>query len=208
MIWHTVPRLVQYCFPNRVWSKEGEGEEIYLTFDDGPVPGVTDYVLQELAKRGQKATFFMVGDNVRKHPELARAVLQAGHGIGNHTFHHMNGWKTARDQYLSDISACARIFEDKLGVTTTLFRPPYGLINPKQAQEVSENYQVIMWSMLSGDYDRSLPPERVLEKSIKHTKAGAIGLFHDQQKTSAVLPKVLPTYLDFLDERGLKTALL
>lgn len=208
MVWHTVPRLVQSFFPDRVWGKAGEGDKVYLTFDDGPVPGVTDYVLNELAKRGQKATFFMVGDNVRKHPGLARELLGAGHGVGNHTYHHLNGWKTSSENYLSDIAKCALVLEDTLGVSTALFRPPYGLIKRKQAEEVSKDYQLIMWSMLSGDYDLKLPQERILNKSMQHTEAGSIVLFHDQQKTRDVLPKVLPYYLDFLLESGLKTALL
>ena len=105
MVWHTVPRSVQLLFPKRIWKGNPSGNRVYLTFDDGPVPGVTDYVLNELARRGQKATFFMVGDNIRKHANLAKEVLEAGHGIGNHTYHHRNGWNTPDQEYLDNVLA-------------------------------------------------------------------------------------------------------
>lgn len=181
---------------------------VYLTFDDGPVPGVTDYVLGELAKRNQKATFFVVGDNVSKNPVLAREITSAGHKIGNHTFNHLNGWKTDKTTYVENVERCDKVLADVLGIKTKLFRPPYGLIKSSQAAEVSRFHQLVMWNMLSGDYDQNLKPEVVLSKSIKHTKAGSIAVFHDQQKTKEILPKILPHYLDFILEMGWKTDVL
>ncbi|WP_339874344.1 polysaccharide deacetylase family protein [uncultured Algoriphagus sp.] len=208
MVWHTVPALVQQLFPTRLWRKDSEENTVYLTFDDGPVPGVTEYVLEQLGKRRQKATFFVVGDNVRKNPILAKEIISQNHKIGNHTFNHLNGWKTKKHLYLDNIELCDKILEDQLGVKTKLFRPPYGMINQSQALEVSKFHQIVMWDMLSGDYDQRLKSELILKKSIKHTRPGSIVVFHDQLKTKEVLKKILPQYLDFILENGWKTGLL
>ncbi|MFN3996938.1 polysaccharide deacetylase family protein [Algoriphagus sp.] len=208
MVWHTVPRPVQLFFPKRIWSGDASDDQVYLTFDDGPVPGVTDFVLNELAKRNQNATFFMVGDNLRKNPILGKEVLESGHAIGNHTLNHLNGWKTDDSVYLQNIQAFDEVLDATLGIQTGLFRPPYGLIRSSQAKNVMNTKKLIMWNVLSGDYDNFISSSRVLTKSIKHTRAGSIILFHDQLKTKDVIRKILPTYLDFLIEKGFKTSLL
>lgn len=208
MVWHTVPRAVQLLFPRRIWRRVPSENRICLTFDDGPVPGATDYVLNELAKRGQKATFFMVGDNIQKHTSLAKEVLQAGHGVGNHTFNHRNGWKTPDADYLENIRAFDEVLGERLGIQTDLYRPPYGLMKSSQAQVVLESKKIVMWNVLSGDYDQSISSARILGESKKNTVGGSIVLFHDQQKTQGVLPKFLPEFLDFLIESRLETALL
>lgn len=205
MFWHTVPKAVQLCFPRRIWSGDGSANQVYLTFDDGPVPEVTDFVLNELAKRGQKATFFMVGDNLRKFPTLSKEVLESGHQIGNHTFNHLNGWKTTYEDYLKNIQAFDRVLEASLGIQTALFRPPYGLIKSSQANAVLKSKRLIMWTVLSGDYDQRIDPDCVLSKSIKNTLPGSVVLFHDQQKTKETIRKILPDYLDFLVDRGFQT---
>jgi peptidoglycan/xylan/chitin deacetylase (PgdA/CDA1 family) len=208
MVWHSVPKAVQFIFPNRIWAGDASDDQVYLTFDDGPVPGITDFVLNELAKRGQKATFFMVGDNLRKHRSLGNEVFAAGHQIGNHTYNHLNGWKTSDQDYLKNIQIFDQELEASLGLKTTLFRPPYGLIRNSQAKAVLKSKKLIMWNVLSGDYDQRIDSSRVLSKSIQNTKSGSIVLFHDQQKTEEVLQKVLPGYLDFLLDKGFKTKLL
>lgn len=208
MVWHTVPRFVQRIFPKRMWEGNPAGNQVYLTFDDGPVPGVTDFVLNELEKRGQKASFFMVGDNVRKHVALAKEVISAGHKIGNHTFNHLNGWKTSDSEYLSNVALCDSVFEEKLQVQTVLFRPPYGLVRSSQASVVLRTKQVVMWNVLTGDYDRSVSPAALMANSCRNTRPGSIILFHDQQKTKEILPQVLPGFLDFLEEKGFETSLL
>lgn len=208
MVWHSVPKAVQFIFPKRIWAGDASGNQVYLTFDDGPVPGITDFVLNELAKRGQQATFFMVGDNLRKHRSLGNEVLAAGHQIGNHTYNHLNGWKTSDQDYLKNIQEFDQELEASLGLNTTLFRPPYGLIRNSQAKAVLKSKKLIMWNVLSGDYDQRIDSSRILSKSIHHTRPGSIVLFHDQQKTQEVLQKVLPAYLDFLFENGFKTKLL
>lgn len=205
MVWHTVPRLVQRFFPRRIWNGNPANNRIYLTFDDGPVPGVTDFVLDELAKRGQVATFFVVGDNVRKFPELARRILESGHQIGNHTFNHLNGWKTNRQSYLENIERCQDTLRDQLAFEATLFRPPYGLMTQLQAKLVGETHQIAMWSLLSGDYDEQLGPEEILRKIKIHSNPGKIVVFHDQQKTADVLPVFLPNYLDYILDQSWST---
>lgn len=207
MIFHSVPKAVQKLFPNRKWCGDGSENQVYLTFDDGPVPGVTDYVLDQLSARGQKATFFMVGDNVGKHPELAKEVLRAGHGIGNHTFHHLKGFRTSQKEYFRDFQKAEDIFQEILGKKTGIFRPPYGSMTPLQSSPIRKSHEIIMWDVLSGDYHPKVNPEKILKETKKRTQAGSIVVFHDQQKTAAVLPKILPQYLDFLSENNFKTAL-
>ncbi len=208
MFWHTVPSVFRLLAPKRTWLGNPEGGTVYLTFDDGPVPGVTDYVLDELDKRGQRATFFMVGDNVRKHERLAHRILERGNQVGNHTFHHLNGWKTDKDKYLRDVEACDQVIQEVLGVKPRLFRPPYGLMTSSQASLVSKSHQLIMWSILSGDYSPYLAVEEIVKHTIRHTQPGAIVVFHDQLKTSKVLPHILPLYLDYIQDRGWTTSLL
>jgi len=208
MVFHKVPTWIQQLFPLRVWKKPEGKEEIYLTFDDGPVPGVTDYVLSELSKKDMKATFFVVGDNVKKHLSLAREILDAGHSLGNHTYNHLHGWKTNNQQYFQNIKKCDQILWDELGVKTKLFRPPYGAMKYSQAKLILRSKEVIMWDVLSGDYDPRLSKERILKKLIYHSSDGGILLFHDQEKTAGILPQFLPEYLDFIQNRDWKTTLL
>lgn len=208
MFFHRVPAIIQRFFPNRTWGKEGAEGKVYLTFDDGPVPGVTEFVLEQLAKRGMKATFFMVGDNVRKYPELAKEVISAGHQFGNHTYHHLKGWATDLDHYFADFQKCERVFEEVLGEKSGLFRPPYGLMTGRQMRIISKSHKVIMWNVLSGDYDPTLKSDKILGNIKKLTDSGVIVLFHDQKKTASVLPKLLPSYLDFVQESGFETAQL
>jgi len=208
MAWHYVPGWIQKLYANRLWRNENSHHKIYLTFDDGPVPGVTDYVLDILAQRGMKATFFMVGDNVRKYPDLAKRVSEEGHTVANHTFNHLNGWRTSNRDYLENVEKCTRIIQDTLQVSPEFFRPPYGLMSSFQAKEVSLQMKVTMWDVLSGDYQKGISPQQVLEKTKKYSRPGSIVLFHDQQKTREMLPKVLLNYLDYLHENNWETVAL
>lgn len=208
MVFHKVPTWVQKLFPMRIWRKPEASQEIFLTFDDGPVPGVTDFVLSELDKRGMKATFFVVGDNVRKHLSLAKEILEAGHSIGNHTYNHLHGWKTNNQHYFQNIKKCDQILYDELGVKTKLFRPPYGAMKYTQAKMVLKEKEVIMWEVLSGDYDSKLSKERILKKTINHSREGSIVLFHDQEKTAKIIPQFLPDYLEFIQGKNWKTTLI
>lgn len=209
MVWmHHVPSLIPKVFDKFIWNKNRDDKAVYLTFDDGPVPGITDFVLNELSKRSMTATFFMVGGNVEKHPNLAKEVLQAGNGIGNHTFNHLDGYRNPDILYLENIEKCQNIIQDSLGVSPINFRPPYGKISKSQSKLVLEKYQIIMWDVLSGDYDPGQSPEKCLSKTIQYSRNGSIVLFHDQQKTERVVKRVLPDYLDFIIEKGFQTGVL
>lgn len=205
---HHVPALIPRLFSQLVWNKDRSVNKIYLTFDDGPVLGVTDFVLNELVKRSMTATFFVVGDNIQKNHQLAQEVLQSGNGIGNHTMHHVNGFKTSCESYLKEIQNCQSQIQDTLSVSSSLFRPPYGKITKKQFKSVVVDYDVIMWDVLSGDFDSTQSAEECLKKSMKYSRNGSIVVFHDQQKTKDMIKRVLPDYLEFLNDSGLETALL
>ena len=205
---YQIPFFLPFLYSNRLWSGPASERKISLTFDDGPVPGITDWVLEELEKRGLKATFFMVGDNVRKHPALAQSVLEAGHQLGNHTYHHLSGWKTSTQTYLDDVASCDAILADTVGETPRFFRPPYGWMSPGQAKGLVPAKKIVMWNLLSYDFDSDLSSEILIRECTSRTVPGTIVVFHDQQKTKAQLMRVLPQYLDFLVGEGYTTQLL
>lgn len=205
---YQIPFFLPFLYSNRLWSGPASERKISLTFDDGPVPGITDWVLAELEKRGLKATFFMVGDNVRKHPALAQSVLEAGHQLGNHTYHHLSGWKTSTKTYLDDVASCDAILADTVGEMPRFFRPPYGWMSPGQAKGLVPAKKIVMWNLLSYDFDPDLSSEILIRECTSRTVPGTIVVFHDQQKTKAQLMRVLPQYLDFLVGEGYTTQLL
>jgi peptidoglycan/xylan/chitin deacetylase (PgdA/CDA1 family) len=198
MYWHKNNFLVKTLYPSFVWHKNTRSKELYLTFDDGPIPEVTEWVLEQLAIYQAKATFFCVGDNIRKHPAVFEKVVQSGHSIGNHTYNHLNGWKTPVSDYLQNIEACQQV----AGIGVRLFRPPYGKITRKQATHIQQTHQIIMWDVLSGDFDQQLPASRCLRKSIQHTEKGSIIVFHDSIKAWKNLKEVLPAYLAHFSGQG------
>ncbi|MEY3564812.1 MAG: hypothetical protein RJA23_982 [Bacteroidota bacterium] len=205
---HQLPFFIPSLYPNRIWKGPSLEQKITITFDDGPVPGITDWVLEELAKRDMKAMFFMVGDNVRKHPALAQEVVAAGHQLGNHTYRHLSGWKTSTQAYLTDVTACDAILSDTVGETPRFFRPPYGWMSQGQAKGIESTKRIVMWNLLSYDFDWSVSSENLIRACTARTAPGTIIVFHDQQKTQAQLMKVLPDYLDFLVGEGYTTQLL
>ncbi|CCH00191.1 polysaccharide deacetylase [Fibrella aestuarina BUZ 2] len=186
--------LFRTVYPDFWWRLDADPAEptIYLTFDDGPIPGVTEFVLDQLEQYAAQATFFCIGDNVGKHRDVFYKIIEAGHLIGNHTFNHLNGWKTHDDVYWANIRKCQR----QLGIPTPLFRPPYGKIKKSQAAGIRADLTVVMWDVLTGDFDRTLAKETVLQKSIQYTEPGSIVVFHDSIKAWPNLHYVLPRYLD------------
>lgn len=194
--------ILKWLFPKYTWNLPSSDKVIYLTFDDGPIPEVTPWVLQTLSDFQAKATFFCVGDNVRKHPNTFKAILDADHAVGNHTYHHLNGWKTHLETYLADVQKAENY------IASSLFRPPYGRLLPRQASALLESKSIIMWSVLTRDYAASLPPEICLRRSIKKTNPGAIVLFHDSLKAEKNLKYVLPRYLTHFKALGYDFAAL
>ena len=192
---HT-PHYVQALFPGLVWKMSAEQKEIFLTFDDGPIPEVTPWVLSTLDAFDAKATFFCVGDNVRKYPDIFDQVLDAGHTVGNHTLNHLSGWATENISYFHNIRHCARM------VHSGLFRPPYGKMKPSQVQFLQRHYRIIMWDVLSGDFDRNIKPEECYQNVIQHVTPGSIVVFHDSLKAKANLEYALPRVLEHLTEMG------
>ena len=190
------PHFIQTLFPNFVWKVPTENPEIYLTFDDGPIPGITPWVLKTLEQANARATFFCVGDNIRKHPDVFRQVLEAGHGIGSHTFHHLNGWNTDNIQYLHDVRRGARI------ARTELFRPPYGRLNRRQSLFLQRHYQIVMWDVLSGDFDAQVSGPQCFENVRSNAGPGSIVVFHDSLKAQEKLEYVLPRVLKHFSELG------
>ncbi|MDQ0969765.1 peptidoglycan/xylan/chitin deacetylase (PgdA/CDA1 family) [Flavobacterium sp. W4I14] len=173
------PLLLKWYYPSLLWNKSRTEKVIYLTFDDGPIPNVTDFVLKTLKVFNAKATFFCIGDNIVKHPEVFERVKNDGHAIGNHTFNHLKGWKTDNETYLQNTLKCQELTQ------TNLFRPPYGRIKKSQISNLKSQisgFQIVMWDVLSGDFDTKLSPEKCYQNVIKHTENGSIIVFHDSLK--------------------------
>lgn len=191
------PKFVRRIFPSLVWEMP-PSEEVYLTFDDGPTPGVTEMILEQLAKYGAKATFFCLGKNAEMHPELFQRIVAEGHRIGNHTYSHQKGWRMSLEGYLEDVEFANNLLH------TDLFRPPYGQITPTQARRLSEHYNLIMWDVLSLDYNRRISPRLCLRNVTKHVKGGSIVVFHDSLKSYRNMSYALPRTLEFLQDKGLK----
>lgn len=197
--------LLPLLFPKYTWKRPNNQKHIYFTFDDGPIPEVTEWVLDILKQYQVKATFFCIGDNVRKHPAIFNRILQEGHQVGNHTFNHLNGWKNANEVYTNNFylsteeMAKHTSFENR----TRLFRPPYGKIKKQQAKTViSDGYEIIMWSHLTKDYDKNTTPEQCYKRAIKNMAPGSIIVFHDSIKASHNLYYALPKTIDYLLSKG------
>jgi|TARA_B110000285_G_scaffold135112_1_gene151405 peptidoglycan/xylan/chitin deacetylase (PgdA/CDA1 family) len=197
-----IPKFIQRLFPSYFFSIPTTEKVIYLTFDDGPIPEVTPWVLEQLAAYNAKATFFMIGDNVRKYPEVYQQVIDGNHAIGNHTFNHLNGWKTDNETYFENVQKCAETIDTKL------FRPPYGKLKPSQAKYLRKQYKIILWEILSGDFDKNISSERCLENVLNNTKNGSIIVFHDSLKAEKHLRFVLPKILKHFHKKGFQFQLI
>ena len=184
-------------FPDLIWQIEDE-RGVYLTFDDGPTPGITEWILAMLKRYDAKATFFVLGKNVEMYPDLYAKILADGHRVGNHTYSHQKGVLMSLERYLEDVDFASSL------VQSDLFRPPYARITPSQLRAVAKHYKVVMWSIISRDYNRKLTGEMCLRGVLPHIKAGAIILFHDSEKSFANMSYVLPKTLERIAELGLK----
>ena len=189
---------------NYIWDIPTVEKKIYLTFDDGPTPEITAWVLNQLQAFDAKATFFCIGDNIQKYPEIFNSILQNGQTIGNHTFNHYNGWKTKTTDYIENVQLCqeAIIQNAKFKIQNlNLFRPPYGKIKNSQTKAIrASGYKIIMWDILSADFDTTITPEKCLENVLKNVAPGSIMVFHDSTKAFKNLEYTLPRTLQFLKD--------
>ncbi|HJE39149.1 MAG: polysaccharide deacetylase family protein [Candidatus Amulumruptor caecigallinarius] len=192
------PRLpYRLLFPEAIWRiKHRDKKAVYLTFDDGPIPEVTPWVLDTLDRYGVKATFFMVGDNVRKHPEVFSEVLRRGHTVGNHTMHHLQGFKVTTLRYMRDITEADTL------IGSSLFRPPHGLIRWAQAAAIKHHYNIIMYDLVTRDYSKCMTPDKVFANVRKYTRNGSIIVFHDSLKAWRNLKYALPKSIEWLQQQG------
>jgi len=190
------PRIFRPFMGKLTWRKNPSEKVIYLTFDDGPVPEVTPQVLDILDKYELKATFFCVGENVQKYPELYADVISRGHKTGNHTFNHLKGFSVTSEEYEENVKKASEYIDSKL------FRPPYGRITPKQLKQLSPLYEIIMWDFITHDYNRNLSPATILKIVKRYSRNGAIVVFHDSIKSKANVLTALPLAIEFLKGQG------
>jgi peptidoglycan/xylan/chitin deacetylase (PgdA/CDA1 family) len=191
-----IPRIVRWAYPECVWYLPNDKKEIYLTFDDGPTPEITPWVLDELDKVGAKATFFLIGNNVAKHPDIIAQIRAAGHSIGNHSYNHEKGWSTSDAAYHASVEKTNDLLH------TPLFRPPYGRIKKSQIAALKNSYKIIMWDVLSHDYDQRLSPKDCIANVVENVRPGSIIVFHDSQKAWKNLKDSLPEVLKQLSASG------
>lgn len=195
------PFFAPYIYPRLLWKVKTSEKVIYLTFDDGPIPNLTPWVLDILKEFDAKATFFCVGENIKKHAEIFHRLLEEGHRVGNHTQHHLNGKKTSLEDYLADALACDEAMKAE-SVSTDLFRPPYGRLTNVQRKQLIQQKTIVMWDVLTQDYDQALDPNLILKRSIAATDKGSVVVFHDNLKAERNLKAVLPEYLSHFKKVG------
>jgi peptidoglycan/xylan/chitin deacetylase (PgdA/CDA1 family) len=197
-----LPKLATRYFPNALWRLPGDEKKVALTFDDGPVPEVTPWVLNLLKEENIKACFFCVGENVERHPEVYQQIIADGHQVGNHTFNHLQGLKTTDDAFFANVEKAATY------VDSEFMRPPHGWLRKSQYRELTKNYQVVMWDIVSRDYITNVSPESVVNNVLKFVRPGSIIIFHDSVKAQKNLQPALPVVIRKLKEDGYQFALL
>ena len=192
--------IFTYVLPSAlVWQVKTEEKKVYITFDDGPIPLLTEEILEILEEYNAKATFFCVGENVKRYSGIYRQILDQGHSVGNHTFQHLKGWTTNNAEYIENIN------EARKYIDSSLFRPPYGLMSYRQAKALAKDYKVIMWSVLTKDYDPDITEEQCLQIAVNGIKPGAIIVFHDNIKARNKVLYALPKLLEYLGKEGFET---
>lgn len=186
-----IPGVVRKLFPAITWEIRSEDPVLYLTFDDGPTPEITDQVLSVLDKYNAKATFFCIGRNVERHPDVYQNAVKAGHSIGNHTYSHLKGWYTPDKEYFSDIALAAQF------IHSHLYRPAYGMITPAQLKYLKTSYRIVLWDVMSYDFAYNTSPEKCLRNVILNARSGSIVVFHDSLKASSKVLYALPRLLEY-----------
>lgn len=203
------PTWIQRLYRKVTWRRPTLSREVYLTFDDGPIPEVTPDILRILKEKGVKATFFVVGDNVRKSPHLLEAILRDGHRVGNHTFHHLPGLHTSLAEYLQDVSQCDEVLAKHGDMHPRLMRPPYGRMSAAQKREIiNAGYEIILWDVLTHDYNPDYSPEKMLRVVTRYTRPGSIVVLHDSLKSHQRMLTVLPQLIDWWHDNGYQLKVL
>lgn len=206
LMWVKTNRFIKWVFPKYIWDIKNVDNQIYLTFDDGPIPEITEWVLDILNKYEVKATFFCIGDNIEKHPEVFQKVIQNEHSIGNHTFNHLKGWNFSTEEYIENTLQCEKAITSNseiVNLKSKIFRPPYGKIKLSQSKILRKlGYKIIMWDVLSVDYDKEISPEQCLENIIQNTVSGSIIACHDSLKAFKNLEYALPKAIEYLKYKG------
>jgi len=193
----TIPKVIKTMFPNFIWNINAEEKALYLTFDDGPTPIITDWVLDCLKDYNAEATFFCIGKNVELYPQIYNRILEEKHAIGNHTFNHLKGWKTKTSEYIEDVNKATN------QINSNLFRPPYGRIKSKQSKLlIDDGFKIVMWSVLSLDWDKNVSKNQCFNNVIEKSESGSIIVFHDSEKASKNIKYVLPKALDYFTKKG------
>ena len=192
------PRFIKRLFPSLIWNfaDEDVGKSVFLTFDDGPSPDVTPWVLDLLDEYSAKATFFCLGKNVEQYPDVYNEIIARGHAVGSHSYSHQKGWGMSVGRYVEDYNFAEAFIQ------SNLLRPPYGRITPRQAKVLSERYKIVMWEIISRDYSRAISRKQCLKNVVKYVRAGSIVVFHDSEKAERNLRYALPRTLQFLKENG------
>ena len=203
MNWVRTHRIIKFLFPKYLWSVPNAEKKVYLTFDDGPIPEITEWVLNLLKEENIPATFFCIGDNIKKHPDIFKKVIAAGHSVGNHTFNHLKGWKTSAKEYIQNFEACEEIIVQQAEKNQKLFRPPYGKIKPSQARIIrKKGYTIVMWDIITYDFEANTSTEVCIQNVVKNVQNGSIIVFHDSKKAWPNLQVALPEVIKALKSKG------
>ncbi|GHE23139.1 polysaccharide deacetylase family protein [Sphingobacterium griseoflavum] len=196
MYFVNAPFFLRWLYPKVTFNRSRKDKVLYLTFDDGPIPEITPFILDTLASYQIKGTFFCVGDNINKYPDLFHRTQREGHQVANHTYNHLKGWNTRDDAYLANIAECEELTK------TSLFRPPYGRAKKSQLRRIYPSFEVVFWDVLSGDFDTKLSPEECFRNVVKHSKNGSIIVFHDNIKAIPRIRYTLPKAIEYFQSRG------
>lgn len=201
--------LLSAVYPDCLWKVNTKEKILYLTFDDGPIAETTPFVLDELKKWNAKATFFCIGKNIEANPEIFQRIINQGHSVGNHTYDHLNGWNVSDEIYFENIEKCEAVLNSKLGTRNPkLLRPPYGKLKPSQHSKLKSQYKLVMWDVLSFDFDLKMEEEKVLQNVLKNAETGSIVVMHDSLKAKSKVEYALPKILKYFSEKGFEFSAL